>query len=113
MIRANIISSGLQPGMNYAIYHVQCTVTTRGQFYLPSRFSTIIRQYPPSSGSHPFKDPTIEGSWAAMKSHAAIGNWDQAPPVFHVYMITLGLLLTSDAPGDFERLGIGSFIGSW
>jgi hypothetical protein len=104
-LRPVFSSSALQPGQCHAIYHVRCSVTTRGYFYVPSRFKTIIREHSPASTSHPFQNPEIIGTWTAVRCQG-LGYTTCSLPLFHLYMVALGLVLTSDTPGDFETLSI-------
>ena len=97
----------LQPGQQFALYHVSCTVTTRGHFYLPSRFEALRREHPANSGSHPFQNPLIPGTWSVLRQNLSTPSPVSSPPVFHPFIIALGLLLSNGVPGNFEMLGIG------
>ena len=107
-----VILSGLQPGQSYALYHVTPTITTRGHFYLPNRFSNKHRAHSSASDPHPFQNPDLPGTLSILCRHFPAQVPDSSSPLFHPFMIAFGLLLTDDDPSSFESLGVGRFFSS-
>ncbi|KAJ9091108.1 hypothetical protein QFC21_007322, partial [Naganishia friedmannii] len=99
-----------QPGQHFAVYYIRSSVITTGNFYLPTRITSLKREFARTSGVAAFQQKLIWGSWAVMRMSLSLRQYSNYDPVFHLYMITLGLMLTSDEPGMMDKLGLREFL---
>lgn len=98
---------GLQPGQYYAIYHVRCSVVTRGHFFLPSRMNSQTLPSTSRPAMRPFAHTRLWGSWESMLRAQASTPDYEASPISHLYLVTLGLLLTERDPEDEDDQVLG------